>query len=264
MVSSTQAILKVEHLGKSFRGVQALRAYNLTLMAGELLGVIGPNGAGKTTLFNLLTGIVAPTSGIIYFEGRDITRWRPDQIARSGIARTFQKVRLFPALSALENLLISLQNHERVSFWQVVLRTPHFVRSEAALSRRAHELLAMMNLETATYKPAAHLSYGEQRRLELACALALQPRLLLLDEPAAGMNPAEADAMMQLILNIHRDLNLTTILIEHNMRLVMNLCSRIHVLNYGQLIAEGTAAEIQRNPHVIEAYLGYSERYVAR
>ncbi|MGQ9547324.1 MAG: ABC transporter ATP-binding protein [Roseiflexus sp.] len=264
MISSDKTILKVEHLGKSFRGLQALREYNLTLMHGELLGVIGPNGAGKTTLFNLLTGIVAPTTGTIYFEGHNITRWRPEQIARSGIARTFQKVRLFPALSVLENLLISLQIHEHVSFWQVVLRTPRFVQSEAVLISRAHELLSMMGLEAAAHKPATHLSYGEQRRLELACALALQPRLLLLDEPAAGMNPAEADAMMQLILNIHRDLNLTTILIEHNMRLVMNLCSRIHVLNYGQLIAEGTAAEIQRNPHVIEAYLGYSERYVAR
>jgi branched-chain amino acid transport system ATP-binding protein len=225
--------------------------------------VIGPNGAGKTTLFNLLTGITPPTTGVIRLRGVDITGRRPDEIARLGVARTFQKVRLFPALTVLENLRIPLQMHERVALWQVVLRTSHFLRSEAALTQSAYELLALVDLVHAAHKPAAQLSYGQQRRLELACALALRPRLLLLDEPAAGMNPTEADALMHLILRLHQEFELTTILIEHNMRLIMNMCSRIQVLNYGQLIAEGTPAEIQRNPQVVEAYLGQVENHGA-
>ncbi|MBO9392973.1 ABC transporter ATP-binding protein [Caldilinea sp.] len=263
MTEFATPLLTVERLGKSFRGLQALEAYNLVLQPGELLGVIGPNGAGKTTLFNLLTGITPPTTGVIRLRGVDITGRRPDEIARLGVARTFQKVRLFPALTVLENLRIPLQMHERVALWQVVLRTSHFLRSEAALTQSAYELLALVDLVHAAHKPAAQLSYGQQRRLELACALALRPRLLLLDEPAAGMNPTEADALMHLILRLHQEFELTTILIEHNMRLIMNMCSRIQVLNYGQLIAEGTPAEIQRNPQVVEAYLGQVENHGA-
>ncbi|GIV68921.1 ABC transporter ATP-binding protein [Caldilinea sp.] len=264
MADSSALLLNVERLGKSFRGLQALEEYNLSLRQGELLGVIGPNGAGKTTLFNLLTGVTPATTGVIRFAGVEVTRRRPNEIARLGVARTFQKVRLFPALTALENLRIPLQMHESVALWQVVLRTPHFLRSEATLTQSARELLALVDLADAAHKPAAQLSYGQQRRLELACALALRPRLLLLDEPAAGMNPTEADALMHLILRLHREFNLTTILIEHNMRLIMNMCSRIQVLNYGRLIAEGAPDEIRRNPLVVEAYLGQVENHGAR
>jgi branched-chain amino acid transport system ATP-binding protein len=262
MTVSAQPLLEVAGLSKSFRGLQALEAYRLTLMPGELLGVIGPNGAGKTTLFNLLTGIVPATQGEIRFDGKQLVGRRPAEIARLGIARTFQKVRLFAPLTVLENLRIPLQTHQDVRLWQVILQLPHFGRTEAAITEAAHELLARVGLEQLAHTPAANLSYGQQRRLELACALALRPRLLLLDEPAAGMNPTEATALTQLILRLHEELRLTIILIEHNMQLVMGLCRRIQVLNYGKLIAEGEPAAIQANPQVIEAYLGQTGAHV--
>jgi branched-chain amino acid transport system ATP-binding protein len=250
-------LLRVEKLNKSFRGLQAVRDYDLNLAQGELLGIIGPNGAGKTTLFNLLTGVVKPTSGRIYLEEADITQARPERIARLGIARTFQKLRLFKSLSALENLKVALQTGQHTQPWQVFLSWPNFITSEHELTQQARELLAWLNLAEIGAARAETLSFGQQRRLELACALALSPRLLLLDEPVGGMNPNEAEEFMGLIQRIHQQLQLTIILIEHNMQVVMGICRRIQALNYGEVIAEGEPEAIRQNADVIEAYLGH-------
>jgi branched-chain amino acid transport system ATP-binding protein len=249
-------LLHVQKLNKSFRGLQAVSEYHLSLAQGELLGIIGPNGAGKTTLFNLVTGVVRSTSGSIHFNGEDITGHRPEQIARLGIARTFQKLRLFKSLTVLENVKVALQTSQHVQLWQVLLSLPAFSSSERHLVERADELLNLLELEGVRHKPAESLSFGQQRYLEIACALALSPRLLLLDEPAGGLNPNETDQMMRLIARLHQQLNLTIMLIEHNMQVIMNICQRIQALNYGRVIAEGNPAAIQSNPHVIEAYLG--------
>ena len=252
-------LLAVEGLSKSFRGLQALEDYAIAVAPGELVGVIGPNGAGKTTLFNLITGVVKPTHGKIQFAGHDITGLRPDRIARQGLARTFQKMRLLQPLTALENLHVALQAHQQVYVWDVLLNLPRFRRNERLLDERSHALLAAVGIPDAGHKLARELSYGQQRRLELACALALKPKLLLLDEPAAGMNPTETDELMHLILELHAQQQLTILVIEHNMRIIMNLCQRIQVLNYGRIIAEGAPDAIRANPRVVEAYLGQPE-----
>lgn len=249
-------LLQVENLSKSFRGLRALDNYNLILTQGELLGIIGPNGAGKTTLFNLLTSVVRPSGGRIRFNGTDVTHFRPEQIARLGIARTFQKVRLFKPLSALENVKVALQVHQPVQLWDALLSLPRFTASERRLHEQARDLLRLLELDGVRDAPAETLSYSQQRRLEIACALALSPRLLLLDEPAAGMNPSETDDLMRLIQRIHQEFDLTIMLIEHNMQVIMGICRRIQALNYGQVIAEGPPDAIRRDPHVIEAYLG--------
>ena len=256
-LSAPAYLLQVEKLNKSFRGLQAVRDYDLKLAQGEFLGIIGPNGAGKTTLFNLLTGVVKPTSGRIDFDGADITYSRPERIARLGIARTFQKLRVFKPLSALENLKVALQTSQRPQLWQVFFSWPHFTSSERELTKQAQELLTWLNLNEVREARAETLSFGQQRRLELASALALSPRLLLLDEPVSGMNPSETEEFMQLIGRIHQQLELTIILIEHNMQVVMGVCRRIHALNYGEVIAEGEPEAIRQNADVIEAYLGH-------
>jgi branched-chain amino acid transport system ATP-binding protein len=256
-------LLQVDGLSKSFRGLQAVSDYDLTLEAGELVGIIGPNGAGKTTLFNLLTGVVTPSAGRIIFNNTDITHSRPERIARLGIARTFQKLRLFSALSALENVKVALQTGQQVKLWDALLSLPRFTNSERQLTEQAVELLDFLGLAEARHAVAHTLSFGQQRRLEITCALALSPRLLLLDEPAGGMNPSETDELMKLIVRLRQQLDLTIILIEHNMQVIMGICRRIQALNYGQVIAEGEPAAIRRDTRVIEAYLGQVANDVA-
>ena len=256
-------LLQVEGLNKSFRGLQAVCDYDLVLEPGELVGIIGPNGAGKTTLFNLLTGVVKPSSGRIYFNNADITHYRPERIARLGIARTFQKLRLFSALSALENVKVALQTGQQVRLWDTLLSLPRFTSSEHHLTKQARELLNFLGLDEMRHAVAHTLSFSQQRRLEIACALALSPHLLLLDETAGGMNPSETDELMTLIMRLHQQLDLTIILIEHNMQVIMGICRRIQALNYGQVIAEGEPAAIRRDSRVIEAYLGQVANDVA-
>jgi branched-chain amino acid transport system ATP-binding protein len=249
-------LLSVHGLNKAFRGVHALRDYHLALLPGEFLGIIGPNGAGKTTLFNLLTGLVKATSGSIVFDGQEISRRRADQIARLGIARTFQKIRLFQALTALENVCVALQSQTRAALWEVLLSAPRFVAQEQTLIDQAIGLLAHVGMDVAAHEQVLRLSYNQQRRLELACALALRPRLLLLDEPTAGMNPTETETLIQMVQELRRQFDLTIILIEHNMQVIMGHCDRVQALNYGEVIAEGAPAAIRNHAGVIEAYLG--------
>ncbi len=219
-------------------------------------GVIGPNGAGKTTLFNLVTGVLTLSEGQIFFQGRDITNLASHQIARLGVVRTFQNVRLFGPLSVLENIKIGLQMHAKASLWETILSLPSFGRQESKLEEEAYHLLELFGLETYRDTAAHSLPFGLQRRLEIASALATHPTLLLLDEPAAGMNPSETDELMALIGRVRDEFALTIMLIEHDMRVIMSICDYIQTLNYGEIIAQGTPAEIQNNSQVIEAYLG--------
>ncbi len=262
--ASADAILQTVGLSKSFAGLQALQDISLSVRRGEILGLIGPNGAGKTTCFNLLTGFQVPTTGRITFQTQDITGKPPARIARLGLARTFQNIRVFASLSVLENVLAGAQMRTHISLWQTLISGPALRNLETQVTARAHELLELLNLTPYAGQPAASLPYGHQRRLEIARALATEPQLLLLDEPAAGMNPAESDALHQLILDLRTRFKLTILLVEHDMRLVMNLCERIIVLNYGQLIAEGKPDVVRADPQVIAAYLGADRTPEAR
>lgn len=252
----SQSILQTQGLAKSFLGLQALQDFSITVNAHEILGLIGPNGAGKTTCFNLLTGFLIPTAGQIYFKGEDITGRSPAQIARLGLARTFQNIRVFNTLSVLDNVMAAAQLRTQFSLGELLLSAPGFLHKESQVTARAYELLNLLGLSEYANRPAASLPYAHQRRLEIARALATQPRLLLLDEPAAGMNPAESDSLHQLILDLRTRFQLTVLLVEHDMRLVMNLCERIIVLNYGKIIAEGRPQVVRVDPQVIAAYLG--------
>lgn len=253
-------VLKLEDISISFGGLKAVFNFNLELQQGELVGLIGPNGAGKTTIFNMITGVYTPTEGDIYLRQNDclkkITGYKPYQITRLGMARTFQNIRLFKELSVLDNVRIAHHFNVKSNALQSIFRTPGFYKEEAEIREKALKLLKLFSIDHKSEELAKNLPYGEQRKLEIARALATNPRLLLLDEPAAGMNPQETMDLMNLIQFIRKEFDLTILLIEHDMNLVMGICERIVVLDYGQIIAEGNPEAIKHNPRVIKAYLG--------
>jgi branched-chain amino acid transport system ATP-binding protein len=250
------SILQIEGLGRSFGGVRAVEDMNFTVGEGELFGVIGPNGAGKTTLFNLITGLIPPDRGRVVVKGTDVTRKRPEQIATLGVARTYQTIRLFDTMSVRENVMVGGHIGTVYSMGDLFFWRNRFRQAERSLNEHVEQLLETVGLDKRADDPASALSYGEQRRLELARALAARPALLMLDEPAAGMNSREAQDLAHLLRKLVAAGGLTVVLIEHNMRMMMKLCDRLAVMNFGSKLAEGAPAELRSNPAVIEAYLG--------
>ena len=252
----SDVVLKVDHLSIHFGGLRAVDDVNLTIKKGELYGLIGPNGAGKTTMFNLLTGVYKPTFGRFYLCGKDLTGKSAREINREGIARTFQNIRLFGNLTVLENVMVGLGNQINCTLLESMLRLPRHFKAEAEYKRRAMELLEVFGLAEYADHLASNLPYGKQRKLEIARAMATNPTLLLLDEPAAGMNPNETQELMNDITFIREKFGITILLIEHDMKLVSGICEKLTVLNFGTELAKGDTAEVLNNPEVIKAYIG--------
>ena len=250
------ALLEVKNLGISFGGLRAVNEFHMEIEKGCLYGLIGPNGAGKTTVFNLLTGVYKPTEGIITLDGENIVGKKTIDINKAGIARTFQNIRLFKGLSVLDNVKVGLHNHHKYSTIEGILRLPKYYKVENEMDENALELLSVFGLDKYADTLAANLPYGKQRELEITRALATEPKLLLLDEPAAGMNPNETQDLMNTIRFVRDKFDMTILLIEHDMKLVSGICEKLTVLNFGQVLAEGETSEVLNNPEVIKAYLG--------
>lgn len=250
------ALLEVKNLGIVFGGLHAVEGFNLSLEKGSLYGLIGPNGAGKTTVFNLLTGVYKPTTGSFTLDGVKLSGKNPVEISKAGIARTFQNIRLFKNLTVLDNVKLGLHNQMKYSTAEGVLRLPRFFKTENKMNSKAMELLKVFDLDGEASTLADNLPYGKQRKLEIARALATNPKLLLLDEPAAGMNPSETQELMDTIRFVRDNFNMTILLIEHDMKLVSGICEEVTVLNFGQELAQGKTSDVLNNPEVIKAYLG--------
>ena len=255
-METNNAVLSVNNLSISFGGLRAVDDFSLNINKGELYGLIGPNGAGKTTVFNLLTGVYKPNEGIIKLNGKDITGLSTIEINKAGIARTFQNIRLFKDLSVKDNVKVGLHNNYPYSTFASIFRLPKFYKTEKEMDEKAMELLKVFDLDGSADLKASQLPYGKQRKLEIARALATDPKLLLLDEPAAGMNPHETAELMETISFIREKFDITILLIEHDMKLVSGICERLTVLNFGRILAEGSTSEVLNNPDVITAYLG--------
>lgn len=250
------ALLDVKNLGISFGGLRAVNGVNMDIEEGELYGLIGPNGAGKTTIFNLLTGVYKPDEGIIRLDGEDITGKKTIDINKAGIARTFQNIRLFKDMPVLDNVKVGLHNKHHYTTVEGIFRLPRYRRVEKEMDKKAMELLSVFGLEKEAEYQAANLPYGKQRKLEIARALATEPKLILLDEPAAGMNPNETKELMETIQFVREKFKMTILLIEHDMKLVSGICEKLTVLNFGEVLAQGNTSEVLNNPDVITAYLG--------
>lgn len=249
-------LLKVDNVSMVFGGLRAVSNLSMHIDEGELIGLIGPNGAGKTTAFNMITGVYTPTEGKVYFNGQQSSGKKSYQVTQMGMARTFQNIRLFSELSVIDNVKIAYNMHVTYNLADAIVRNGKYLSEEEFITQKALDLLKIFHLEEEAHEVAKNLPYGKQRRLEIARALATEPKLLLLDEPAAGMNPQETKELMEMIRWIRKEFNLSILLIEHDMGLVMGVCERIYVLEYGMKIAEGTPDEIKQNARVIEAYLG--------